>query len=187
MKDPGFIQRIIQRLNEADERVNDKFSTLTLTQLNWKPGPESWSIGQCLDHLIISDCAYFSVLRSIVNKQYEMSRWEKWNPFSGFFGKMLVSQLQENVTKKLNAPRAFIPSESNIDVGVLDRFHKHLDTLRNCITGCQHADLDKTYITSPAIKFVTYSLRNALTILAQHEHRHINQAISVKAARQFPE
>jgi hypothetical protein len=187
MKDPVFIQRIIQRINEADERVKDKFSGLTHAQLNWKPSPESWSIGQCLDHLIISDCTYFPVLRSIMNKQYEMSRWEKWSPFSGFLGKMLANQLQENAVKKLNAPRMFLPAESNIDPGVLDRFHKHLDTLRNCITGCQHADLDKTHITSPAIKFVTFSLRNAITILAQHEHRHINQAISVKNAKQFPE
>ena len=45
---------------------------------------------------------------------------------------------------------------------------------------------DKTHISSPVSKFVTYSLRNAITLLIQHEHRHINQAIKVKANKNFP-
>jgi hypothetical protein len=186
MKDPVFIQQMIQRLNEAGERVRQGFSNLSLNQLNWKPDSKSWSIGQCLDHLVISDCSYFPVFKRIISRQYDMSRWERWSPLSGFFGKMLASQLQEKAVKKLNAPAIFTPVESDIDLGILERFYKHLDTLRDCMLGCQPFDLDKTHITSPVAKFVTYNLRHSFTILVQHEHRHINQAIRVKEAKQFP-
>lgn len=186
MKDPVFIQQMIHYGREAGEKVKAEFSNLTPAQLNWKPGEESWSIGQCLDHLIVSDCAYFPVLKKITEGNFRESFWENWSPFGWLFGKIMVSQVQEKPRRKLNAPKIFYPDESNIDPGIFERFHKHLDSLAEYISDCRMVDIDKTHITSPAAKFVTYSLRNAIRLLVQHEHRHINQAIRVKSHKGFP-
>jgi hypothetical protein len=56
MKDEPFIQRMLQKGKEAGEKVKNEFENITQEQLNWKPAPESWSIGQCLDHLVVADC-----------------------------------------------------------------------------------------------------------------------------------
>jgi hypothetical protein len=186
MKDVLFIERMLQKGKEADEKVKAEFSGISLHKLNWKPEKDSWSIGQCLDHLIVSDCLYFPALKRIAAGKFEMSFWEKWNPFSILFGRMLVNQLQEKVKKPTKAPKVFIPSSSPFNAGVIDRFHKHLDTLLEYIAACKTIDLDKTHITSPVSRFITYSLRNAITILIQHEHRHINQAIRLKIKNDFP-
>jgi hypothetical protein len=186
MKDPEFIKNMVIKGKEADGKVKTEFINLSLQQLNWKPAPDSWSIGQCLDHLIISDCSYFPIFKKIPDSKHQMTTWERWSPFSALFGKILVSQLKENVKRKVNAPKIFVPSASNIDAGIIERFHKHLDSLLEYIAAFRDVDLDKTYITSPISKLVTYSLRNAVTLLVQHEHRHINQAIRVKAKEEFP-
>lgn len=186
MKDKLLIEKMLQRGREAADIVIKEFSELSELQLNWKASEENWSIGQCLDHLIVSDCLYFPVLKKIAGKNYTMTVWEKWSPLSGFFGKMLVQQLGETVNKKVKAPRVFVPASSNIDLGIMERFQKHLDTLFVCIDGCKELDLDKIYITSPVSKLVTYNLRHAITILIQHLHRHINQAKKVKALKAFP-
>ncbi len=186
MKDVLFIDQALKKAELAGEKVKAAFSDLSLQQLNWKPAPESWSIGQCLDHLIISDCQYFPVLKKISSGQHKMSFWEKRSPFSRLMGKMLAEQMQEKVKKRVKAPKIFMPSFSQIDLGVLERFHKHLDSLLEYIAACKTVDLDTTYISSPVSKFITYSLRHAITILIQHEHRHINQAIRVKQAKEFP-
>jgi hypothetical protein len=55
------------------------------------------------------------------------------------------------------------------------------------VATCKQVDVDKLYITSPLARLVTYSLRNAITILIEHEHRHINQAIRVKQLKDFPD
>ncbi|MDP4261159.1 MAG: hypothetical protein Q8941_01395 [Bacteroidota bacterium] len=68
----------------------------------------------------------------------------------------------------------------------MERFYKHPDILLEYSTACRAINLDKTPITYPVSKIVTYSLRNAITILIQHEHRHINQAIRVKQHKDFP-
>lgn len=182
MKDTPFIDELVGKGREAGDKAKSMFNHLSLDQLNWKPEAGSWSIGQCLDHLVVSDMMYFPAFKKIYTGTYKMNGWQRWSPLSGLFGKMLVNQLQEKVQKKLNAPRVFQPSQSQIDLGILDRFHKHLDTLLEYIEHGKQVDIDKIYITSPAFKLVTYKLRHAFQILVQHERRHINQAIRVKQA-----
>ena len=176
---------MLQKGNEVKEKAITEFNQLSLTQLNWKPAQESWSIGQCFDHLIISDCLYFPTLKKIAESKFEMNFWENWSPFGGLFGKMLTNQIQENPKKKLKAPKVFEPPESKIDAVILERFHKHLDTLLEYIASYSKVDIDKIHITSPALKLVTYSLRRAIILLIQHEHRHINQALWVKQEKDF--
>ncbi|MDP4261158.1 MAG: hypothetical protein Q8941_01390 [Bacteroidota bacterium] len=59
MEDPEFIKQMTSKGKEASEKVNANFADLSFSQLNWKPAPGSWRIGQCPDHLIVSDCLYF--------------------------------------------------------------------------------------------------------------------------------
>lgn len=186
MKDPGFIVERLQKGRAAGEKVREEFSGLSLEQLNWKPSPESWSIGQCLDHLLVSNCSYFPQLRKIAEDKFSMTVWQRWSPFTGLFGKILVDQLQEKVRKKVKAPRIFVPSSSRIDSGIIERFQKHLDTLLEYISAFSNVDMDKLHITSPVSGFITYSLRNAITILVNHLHRHINQGCRVKVSKDFP-
>jgi hypothetical protein len=159
---------------------------LTDAQLNWKPNNESWSIGQCIDHIVIADCLYFPQLEKIAEDKYKINFWEQWSPFSGLFGKMLVSQVGEIPKKKMIAPKVFTPSQSRVDRGIIERFYKHLDSLLEYISRCSQKDLDKIRVTSPVSKFITYSLRNAFLLLVQHEHRHINQAIRTRNMDDFP-
>lgn len=186
MIDGNFIQEMLLKGNEARQKVKTEFSQLSSIQLNWKAYQESWSIGQCLDHLIVADCLYFPVLKKITTGKHEMNFWETWSPLSGLFGKVLTTQVQEKPRKKMIAPLVFLPSQSNINLEILERFHKHLDSLLEYIAGCSKLNIDKIHITSPASKLITYSLRNAFSLLIQHEHRHINQAIKVKTTKEFP-
>ena len=186
MKDLAFIKEMLRRGKGVTDKVKIEFSTMMLQQLNWKPAPDKWCIGQCLDHLIVSDSSYFPVLQKIAEEKYKMTIWERWSPFSGICGRILVHQLQEQVKKKMKAPRVFLPSAGKTDIGIIERFHKHQDVLLEYIARCDKVDLDRTYITSPSIKIVTYSLRSAIKILIQHECRHINQACRVKLEENFP-
>ena len=186
MKDPAFIQEMVTRSTAAGERVQNEFGSLSYEQLNWKPADNRWSIGQCLDHLIISDCLYFPTLKKIVAGNYRMKFWERWSPFTGMFGKMMVSQVGEKPNRKMKAPKILVPSASNIDTGILERFQKHLDTLIAFMIDCRNTELDRVHISSPVTGIITYSLRNAFLLLVQHEHRHISQGVKLKGMRGFP-
>ena len=186
MTDEVFIKTILQKGKEAKDKVKLEFSDISLEQLNWKPSPESWSIAQCLEHLIISDSSYFSDLKKITEGTFKMNFWERYSPLSGICGRILKDQLQEQVKKKMTAPEKLQPNTSEKNLAFIEKFHKNWDIFLEYVSNCRNVDIDKTIITSPIIRIVTYSLRDALYFLVQHEHRHINQAIRVKANKRFP-
>jgi len=186
MTDEIFIKAIQQKTKEAKDKVKFEFSDISLDQLNWKSSPGSWSIAQCLDHLIIADRSYFSDLKKITEGTYKMSFWEKHSPFTGLCGRIMKDQLRERVKKKMTAPKKLQPTISDKSLDIIDTYYENLDTFLELISNCKNVDIDKTIITSPIIRIVTYSLRDALYFLVQHEHRHINQAIVVKANEKFP-
>jgi hypothetical protein len=186
VKDKTFIKEMLRKGEEAGEKVNTAFAQLSYNQLDWKPSPGNWSIGQCLDHLIITNCQYFPVLKKITTRQYTMNPWEKWSPFSGLFGKVLLNAVEEKQVRKIKTAKIFRPPETNIDAVIFERFNKHLDSLLGYISACEELDVDRTRISSPVSKLVTYSLRKALLIITEHLHRHINQAMRVRSSKEFP-
>ena len=186
MKDEVFIDAILQRGKEAKEKVQHEFTSLSSEQLNWKPSEESWSIAQCLEHLIMANNAYFTDLRNITGGTYKMSFWEMYSPFTRILGHVMKDRLQEQVKKKMKAPKKIRPAKSEIRINIIDRYYKNLDVFLGYISNCKDVDIDKTIITSPIISLITYNLRDSFTFLIQHEHRHINQGIRVKTNERFP-
>jgi uncharacterized damage-inducible protein DinB len=186
MKDPAFIQEMFSKAREAGEKVQQSFAALTYDQLNWKPAADAWSIGQCLDHLVVSDSLYFPAFKRITSGNFRMNWWQNWNPFSNLFAKMLITSTGERVNKKLKSPRVFTPTASDVLAGMVQNYQANLDKLTNYISECRNTDIDKVQITSPVSRVITYSLRSAITILVHHEHRHVNQAIKVMMTPGFP-
>jgi DinB superfamily len=186
MIDNIYIDEILQKGIAAKDKVTAEFSFITLEQLNWKPSEKAWSIGECLQHLILSDSCYFPTLKKITEAVFKMSFWEKYSPFSAKCGQILKNKLQEKVKNKMMAPKIIKPTNNKISLDIIECYHKTLTTFLNYISNCKNIDIDKTIITSPTISIVTYNLRNAFHFLVQHEHRHINQAIRVKMNENFP-
>ena len=186
MKDPDFIQQQIQKGTEAKEKVNAELSSLSDEQINWKPYDASWSIAQCLEHLIISDGLRINIIEKKIHDNFKSGGWEKLNPLKKFWGSMLITQTQEKVKKKIKAPRLFHPPENEATDDILAGFNIHHDKMYLQIKNCLDADIDEVYVISPISGLVSYSLRNAITIITGHERRHINQAIRVKQSKDFP-
>ena len=64
-QDPTWAARLLRQIDEADARAARLASGFTTTQLNWKPSPGEWSVGQCLDHLCVANDVYLaSIARS---------------------------------------------------------------------------------------------------------------------------
>jgi hypothetical protein len=157
-----------------------------MEQLNWKPLQGGWSIAQCLEQMVIADSAYFPDLKKITEGNFKMDLWEKYSPFTRLCGRLMKNRLQEKVKKKMITPKKIQPQRSDKNFSSIEDYCKNLDKFLGLISNCKNVDIDKTIITSPTIRIVTYSLRDAFTFLIQHEHRHLNQAIRVKANEGFP-
>jgi DinB superfamily len=162
------------------------FAQLSPAQLNWKPNAETWSVGECIDHLIVTNRSYFAQLEAIARGDKYISFWEKLPLFHGMWGRMLLKATTEQVVKKAKSPGPFAPTRSTVPATIVEEFCTQQAALIDKIAKTDVVDHEKALITSPAASFITYSLHDGVVIVFQHERRHFLQAKAVMGRAEFP-
>ena len=183
----GRIETVTHELAKIGDEANSAFGNLTVSQLNWKANEKSWSVAQCLDHLITTHGLYFPLFEKLTNGGVSSTFWEKHSPLSGFFGRFLIKGLDPKNQKKMKAPGKASPSLSDLDGEIVSRFCEHQDQMIDHLRKLPaNIDPARTIITSPLLGLVTYSLDDTFTIIDVHCKRHLGQAMRVKEADGFP-
>src|SRR5678816_4463844 len=113
------VGEIVNGLSGVSEDVKASFGKLTAEQLNWKPSPESWSVGQCLDHLNTTNRSYYRSFDEVINGSRITRFMERLPVLPGLFGNLLVKSLDPEATRKLKAPPAFQASSSSIPTTIV--------------------------------------------------------------------
>ena len=180
------LQSLIAAANQVAADAKSTFGNLSPAQLNWKPSPERWSVGQCFDHLINSNNGYLPIFEDVL-KGRKQSVWERMPLLPGVAGKLLIKYLDPASSRKIKAPKRFEPSQSDINPSVINDFVDQQTRVVEKMKSTEHLDLEKIVITSPALGAVTYSVMDAYRIIVVHEHRHFQQAKRVTEETAFPQ
>lgn len=61
----------VQEIDKITLDAELLFSELSGEQLNWKPNPQTWSIAQNLEHLIVVNETYYPVLSALKKGAYK--------------------------------------------------------------------------------------------------------------------
>lgn len=173
------IHQLIPKLESVTTAVKESFSDLSPNQLNWKPTPSSWSIAQCLDHIMVSNELYRPILTQVLAGTYPVSIWAKISPFSRMNGRMMVNNLGPEVKRKMTSPASFRPSQSTIEPDIVARFLSHQHALLDLYRAFETKGVPDHNVASPASALLTFPVGDALTIIAVHEERHLQQAQNV--------
>jgi hypothetical protein len=179
------ITNVISDMNSVAADVNVTFGGLSQEQLNWKPAEKSWSVAQCLDHIILSNTEFYPEFEKLASGTRKNSFWENYSPLTGWGGRFLIKAVSED-SKKAKAPSKAIVPPSNIDANIVEMFAGHVAEVNKKIESIAGADRKKTIVTSPFLAVFTYSLDDAYTVLVEHSKRHVRQAKRVMEADGFP-
>jgi len=171
------------QMTADDARVS--FGSLSGEQLNWKPAEKSWSVGQCLEHIIKTNEQFYDEFNSLAAGKRRNTFWQSNSPFSGALGRFLIKAVSED-SKKSKAPSKAIVPPSDISDDIVGRFTEHVSGVNEMVERCADADLRKTVVSSPFLSVMTYRLDDAYTVLVEHTKRHIRQAKRVMATEGFP-
>lgn len=180
----GELCALVEELNAVAAEAGRTFGGLSAAQLNWKPAPERWSVGQCLEHLIKTNHFFFPALEEVGRGRYEAALWARVSPLSGFFGRLVLRGLAAG--RKAKATRNIQPSASGVDAGIVEQFVRHQEELTALLRAARAEELKRAVVKSPIAGFVTYSLFDACRIAAAHERRHFAQAREVTQTEGFP-
>ncbi|MBV9927627.1 MAG: DinB family protein [Acidobacteria bacterium] len=182
----GEIDGFVKELGAVASDASKVFGSLSAAQLNWKPSAGQWSVGQCFDHLIVTNRCFFPDMERVANGTYRSSLWGRVSPLSGFFARFIMKALDPEQGRKTKAPRVFEPAQSNVAADVIRQFVAHQDELSAHMRATERADLRGLKVTSPVSPVATYSLLDAYRIVVAHERSHFEQARRVTQSEGFP-
>jgi hypothetical protein len=166
--------------------TNRVFGRLSGEQVNWKPGENEWSIGQCFDHLIVSNRPFEPIFEEILAGRRRRRLWERVPLLPGVFGGLIIDTLRPDSGRKVKARPAFYPSSSHIDPAIITTFLAQQERLLRLMEASRGLDLEAITVTSPVARIITYSLLDACRIIVVHEQNHFVQATRVMEAGGFP-
>ena len=179
------IETIASEMSRTADDVRVTFGGMTNEQLNWKPAENSWSVAQCLDHIIKTNNEFDHEFEKLKAGTRKNSFWENYSPYSNWFGRFLIKAVT-NDSKKVKAPSPRIVPPSEISDDIVERFVAEVNDANAKVAACEGVDREKVVVTSPFLAVFTYKLDDALTVLIEHTKRHVRQAKRVTQTDGFP-
>ena len=181
---PAWPSRLVVQLDAADERTRALLAEISPEQLNWQPQPTAWSVGQCIEHLCLTNEHYVS----------SMSKALEGKPFGaapeikpGWFARWFITSFVEpsSKSKRARAPKKIVPS-SRVESSVLDRFLCSNQQTRELISRASNYDVNRIRFKNPFVPGIRFTIGTALEIIPIHERRHLLQAERVANLPGYP-
>ena len=181
--------QIIQECSKATqaniERAIKSFSYLSENQFNLKLNPDSWSVGECISHLVISNNLYLNKIEKILNS-YPSSQEKEFPYKQSFFGKLIAKGVDPAYVRKSKTFKVFFPVASEIHKDIIDDYVKPSKKFIELAGRMRNLDLKRIKLSSPVDKLIRLNLGDALIIIPKHDERHLNQAEKVMKSERFP-
>jgi hypothetical protein len=180
----AWSRRLTSELDASDRRAERLAKTLSLEQLNWRPRPDAWSIGQCLQHLFITNEVYLPAIAASL-EGHRQSRVEEILP--GWFGRWFIRKFIQPSpdTSRARAPKKIEPG-IHVESSVLDAFVRSNDGTRALIRRASNYDVNRIRFKNPFIPMLRFTMGTGFEIVSKHQSRHLLQAERVRESVNFP-
>jgi hypothetical protein len=181
---PAWSVLLAADLDANDQAARKLVAELTEEQLNWQLAPGSWSVGQCLEHLCITNEAYLPPISVAVNEKPD-APVEQITP--GWFGRWFIRSFIEPspVTKRAPAPAKIRPT-AHVGASVLERFLAGNESCRELMVRARAKNVNRIRFWNPFIPGIRFTVGTGLQIIVGHERRHLLQAERVLHSPSFP-
>ena len=180
----------LAELDQVERAVQRELQPLSEAQFAWKPGPNRWSIGECLDHLGITAGLMLGRVRPAIEHSLNRSREEDHSvPYKyGMVGGWFVRSMERPGKRAMPSPENFHPSARVTRARALESFTAAHRDLRVAIEKSRGLALDKIKAPSSAKGAGWLRLNVAAWLAASlaHARRHLAQAERVRQSPGFP-
>lgn len=180
----GYLDRIEAVKRDAQALVSE----VSEAQFNWRPGPERWSIGDCLVHLNLA----MTITLPAFDRAIERGRARGFlgqGPFRyGWFATWMARGMEPPPkwrTKTFKVLRVPSGVEYTRD-RVLPEFLKLRDQLAERVRRADGLDLKRVRTVSPVSSLLRLPLGAYFWFAIAHDRRHLWQAHQVRAQAGYP-
>ncbi len=180
------VERLLYQVSVIKIDVQGLAGPLSETQFNWAPAPAHWSVGQCLEHLNITNRRWLPLLEDAIREGRARGLLHD-GPYSyGFLSRIFLRLVEPPPRVRVRAPKTFRPeAEQRLD-RVLPEFISLHERLERLLESAGGLDLARIKVRSAFSPWIRYNLGMAFWILTAHERRHIRQARQICNHPDFP-
>ena len=173
MKSEELLNKLIT-LTEENREEAKSFKKLTASVLNFKESSDSWSILECIEHLV----RYGNFYLPEIGIQLEKSKHQKVDIYkTGFFGNYFAnSMLPKDKVNKMKTFKSMNPTGSKVDVKVLDKFIQQQDTMLKLLAKAKETDINKVKTAISITPLIRLRLGDTFKVVIFHNWRHLIQA-----------
>jgi hypothetical protein len=172
---------LIESLESAQSKLRSLSDRVTTEQWNRRPAPGAWCAADCVEHLNLTSRAYVPLLRTAVDEARLIRTGHSRTYTMDIPGRLLAFMMRpmKHIGKfklgRVKTTGPFTPRGGQTREQLLSDFVRLQSDLIGIIRGADALPIDRVKIQSPFGK-MRYNAYSALEIIAQHEHRHIQQA-----------
>lgn len=170
---------LINHYQETIDKLQKSVSGLSKEQLHFKPSAESWSISQCLDHIIITEKMIFGMIQENMEKPINPDEREKIK-----FSDEEIFAMAADRTEKYKAPEILVTRGKYDDAETaLNDLNTQREELYSFIEATPIEALRNRVNASPSGFNDAYQ---SLLFIAGHTARHLLQIEEIKINDDFP-
>lgn len=172
--------QLIQFLEDGRKEFLDAVTNLSDAQWRWKPAPERWSVGECAEHIVLSEEMLFSRAQDAIHSPADPD----WETKTAGKTEILLSVMAQR-KGKAQAPEEIQPTGKLSRAEIMGRFARDREaTLKFAET----TDLTLKEHLAPH-PFPIFNPLNAyqwVLYIPLHNMRHDKQIAEVKSTPGFP-
>jgi hypothetical protein len=180
------LEKYRQQFDAIETEAREILAGLSEAQLTWQPDARAWSVGDCLDHLVVTgrhslahmaDAAAAARTRGVLGA----------GPFRyGLLERWCVWLMEPPARLKVRAPHAYRPPSRRPGAVVVAEFLQLQCDVRQSLQAVNGLDLAKVRVRNPVSRWITFSLGQEIAITAAHERRHLWQVRRITGHPAFP-
>ncbi len=170
---------LVNYIQETTNNLLKNIRGLSEAQLQFKPTPESWSISQCVEHIIATEIMLLDMSKATLQGPENPERKSEVTTKD----EDMISGMQDR-TQKFKAPEMLVKKGKFTDSETaLQEFMETRQTLVDLVNSISLEDMRNRISDSPAGAIDAYQ---SLLFIAGHCARHTLQIEEIKAAPNFP-
>jgi hypothetical protein len=155
-------------------------------QFTWSPGPDAWSVAQCLDHLNATARHYLPVLDEGISEAIRRGLYGE-GPFTySWTGRVLLLVTEPPVRFRARSRHRFHPAAGRPRQEIVAALRAYQVQFVDRLRQANGLDLARARVRSPLGGWVRVSLGSGFAVMAAHERRHLWQARRITELPGFP-
>jgi len=169
----------VELLTKTEQGVFDALLGMSDAQLNFKPAPDRWSIGECVKHIAVTEQMLWQMADGALKQAANPAKRSEIKASDDQVVQMIESRAQKVKTMPAMEPQN-TPYKSTADA--LASFRNAREKLVQYVRTTD-ADMRNHVVTLPPGSFDSYQM---VLFIAAHSNRHTQQIEEVKADPNFP-